>query len=133
MTSGTITLPPPQTPPSDSLNWYSWYNYDGAGTGLWAISGFGDVFKNIVSKFDSTYYNDRVKVSLKFLDSWKNIPYAAHDHTGQTSFDFYFTDDNYIINLGSLGTFAAPRIIILAKPTALIDFSKSVAVKIVVN
>src|SRR5438552_10106216 len=126
MTSGAITPPPPQTPPPDSLSWYSWYNYNGSGTGLWVIGGFGNVFNNIVSKFDSTYYNDHVKVDLKFADSasWKNIPFSAHDHKGQTGFDVYFTDDNYIINLGPLGTVVAPRIIILAKPTLLIDFSK---------
>ena len=136
MITGPITISPPPPPlVSDSSVLYSWDNYNGSGTGLWVISGFGDVFKNVNSKFDSTYYNDHVKVNLKFADSasGKNIPYVAHDHTGQNNFDVYFTDDNYIADLGPLGTFFAPRIIILAEPTALIDFSKKVAVKIVVN
>jgi hypothetical protein len=136
MITGPITIPSPPSPqPIDSTSFYRWNNYDGSGTGLWAISGFGDVFKNIVSKFDSAFYDDHVKVKLKFADSaaWVSIPYVAHDHTGQTRFDVYFTDNNYIINLGPLGSFSAPRIIVLAKPTALIDFSKPVAVKIVVN
>ena len=137
MTSGAITPTQPPPPPPDSLTLYSWYNYDGSGTGLWAIDGFGDVFNNVVSKFDSTYYNDHVKVHLKFADStsWKNIRYVAHDHSGQNNLDVYFTDDNYYINFPPplSAHVVVPRIIVLAKPTALIDFTKQVAVKIVVN
>ncbi|SRR6266540_3691429 len=133
MITGPITIPSPPSPqPVDSSSFYSWHNYDGSGTGLWAISGFGDVFRNIVSKFDSAFYNDHVKVKLKITDSagWLSIPYVPHDHTGQNSFDVYFTDDNYQVNLGPLGNFLAPRVLILAKPTALIDFSRKVAVEI---
>ena len=111
----------------DSLSWVSWAN------NLWCLQGFGDIFLRHPGSYDSAYYAGHVRIYLKFADSviWTNLPYAAHDHAGQNNFEVYFTDWNYVVSFPPpLSAINAPRILILAKPRAFIDFSRKVSVKI---
>jgi hypothetical protein len=134
------TLTPGSTPGSvvfqqasdgifDSLSWTSWPG------NLWCLQRFGgDIFlkHSYNSNFESAYYNDHVRVFVKQADAllWTNVPY---DRGGQNNYSLYFTDDNYVVSFPPplSVTINAPRILVLAKPAAPIDFSKKVSAKII--
>jgi hypothetical protein len=100
---------------------------------LWRL---GDLFKNVKGNFDSAYYQDHVQVFVRFK-IWTPIPYVASNLTGSGQNAIYFTDDTYLKNVGIggyiTGTQVAPRIIILARPDADIDFTQKVSVQVVIK
>jgi len=136
-TNGSVT----SLPSNDAGNIFKnqiWKKDWPPGTGLWCFQWVGgDIFYNhpylSSPRYERDYYADHVRVYIKPSDAdlWQAIPYVPRDHYGANNYDIYFTDDNYIASLGGLGTIIAPRILILAKPGAPIDFSKPFDVKIV--
>jgi hypothetical protein len=83
--------------------------------------------------FGEDYYADHVRVYIKPSDaaSWMEAPYSPGDYNGISNNQIYFTDDNYVVTLPGMGTVVAPRILIIGKPSAQIDFLKMFDVKIV--
>ncbi|TAL47411.1 MAG: hypothetical protein EPN92_04925 [Chitinophagaceae bacterium] len=116
----------------------TWQSNSPYGTGLWCLQSVGgDIFVRHPysdnQRYESEYYANHVRIYIKssYVDVWQAVPFVPKDYYGVTNYGFYFTDDNYVVSLPGLGTFIAPRILIIAKPDAPIDFLKPFDVKFV--
>ena len=140
-TTGTRLTSTPVTPSSsvgDVFKNQIWIRDWPPGTDLWCLKWVGaGIFVNhpysLSPRYGTDYYSNHVRVYIKPSDTdlWQAVPYVLQDYSGATNYELYFTDDNYIANLGALGIVIAPRILILAKSNSAIDFSKPFDVKFV--
>ena len=116
---------------SDNMEW------NRAPAGPWQLyAAVNQFYKKVVSKFDSAFCKNKVKVFLKINGSseWKVIPYVTQNMGVPNSYDFYFMayDNSGILPFPFAGFVPSLRILIFAKPNAPIDFHKKVSVKVIV-
>jgi hypothetical protein len=141
ISTGTRLTPTPVTSSSsvgDVFKSQIWIRDWPPGTDLWCIRWVGaGIFVNhpysLSPQFGTDYYSDHVRVYIKPSEAelWQAAPFVPQDYNGATTYELYYTDNNYIADLGALGVVIAPRILILAKSNAAIDFSKPFDVKFV--
>jgi hypothetical protein len=118
----------------ENLSWQKDSLYTPSGFNiLYSLIDFNP-FKNIIPNedYDSTYYNDHLKVIIHF-SSWVTIPYVVLDFNRLPNHDIYFISNNYTFTLpigGHSITIVLPGIKIYAKPNAAIDFSKKFSVRV---